>query len=159
MTFEDSGPFKAAIEISQLLSNEIDPLLIHEYPLTPVMMRHGYAVGGLDYAGSDEGFVSVGTKGHNWSLDISLGPVDSGPDKVREVQQLSTALCSEDHEYSIPRVLNSIAVYTDLVSGIEWGAMSAGVNQVDQDNYVFGVATSLKIYVNFDPVIYEGDRT
>ena len=159
MTFEDSRPFKAAIEISQLLTNEIDPLVIHEYPITPLMMRHGYAVGGLDYGGADDGFESVGAKGHNWSLDISVGPVDAGPEKARECQQLMTALCSEDHEYSIQRVLNSQAVYTDLVSGVEWGAMAAGVNQVDQETYVFGVGTTIKVYVNFDVLIYEGDRT
>ena len=52
--FQDSQPYKAAVEMSDLLTEKIEVLTIHPYPITPEMMRHGKGVGGLDYSGSDE---------------------------------------------------------------------------------------------------------
>ena len=52
--FQDSQPYKAAVEMSDLLTEKIEVLTNHPYPITPEMMRHGKGVGGLDYSGSDE---------------------------------------------------------------------------------------------------------
>ena len=142
--------------MSDLLTEKIEVLTIHPYPITPEMMRHGKGVGGLDYSGSDEELYTTSSKYHRWNLEVAVGPADSGPDTVNEYQRIMTALCSEDHDFSIGRVFNSDDVYSDIVKGCEWGEFQAGVNQVDQMSFVFGVAVSFKMLIQFDQDKYEG---
>lgn len=156
-TFEKSKPSVAVQEISDLLSEAIPVLTVHPYPLVPSMISDGNGMAGFEYAGCDSDPYTGASKWHTWGLDISIGPVDAGIESNKTYQQLMMALCSQDHEYSIEKILNSNNVFSDTVKGVEWGDLSAGVNQVDQVSQVYGISVTVRILVSFDPSIYEGE--